>query len=201
MNEKEAKILKALNDKQYKNFPKLKIGCLFDSKPTLIMEQFGPSLQFYFKNFPNGFSYKTTHQIGIKMITLLEQLHSIGYVHSDLKPDNICIGDGKNVSTLSDLKLIDFGCCQHFSKNADLMKEPQNDDEHREYGPLKNQGNLVFASPNFVNCVTLSRRDDLISLFYLLLYLRSKTVPFYDPYIKTGQKKKIKQKKLNTTHQ
>ena len=33
------------------------------------------------------------------------------------------------------------------------------------------QGNLIFASKHCFNLVTHSRRDDLISLAYLLLYL------------------------------
>jgi len=31
-------------------------------------------------------------QIGVQMVTLLEEFHSIGYVHNDLKLDNICVG-------------------------------------------------------------------------------------------------------------
>jgi len=31
--------------------------------------------------------------MGIELISLLEKLHSIGYIHCDIKPDNIMIGD------------------------------------------------------------------------------------------------------------
>jgi len=40
------------------------------------------------------------------------------------------------------------------------------------------EGNLVFASKNAFNLQTLSRRDDVISLAYLLIYLLEGKLPF-----------------------
>ena len=40
------------------------------------------------------------------------------------------------------------------------------------------QGNLAFSSLNAFNETSLSRRDDLISLFYLLIYLVTGKIPF-----------------------
>ena len=42
------------------------------------------------------------------MLEGLEKLHHIGYVHNDLKLDNILVGDGKS-ENLNKIKLIDFG--------------------------------------------------------------------------------------------
>ena len=48
------------------------------------------------------------HHIGI--LTALDCIHSNGYVHMDIKPDNIGISiDGNNI------KLFDFGFCRHLS--------------------------------------------------------------------------------------
>lgn len=52
-------------------------------------------------DFPEGFSFKTVQQIGIKLITMIEELHSIGYIHCDIKADNICVGNGIDDTKLS----------------------------------------------------------------------------------------------------
>ena len=50
------------------------------------------------------------------MVALIKRFHSIGYVHNDIKPENICIGVFANPGSSIDpvindhqIKLIDFG--------------------------------------------------------------------------------------------
>ena len=38
------------------------------------------------------FSVKTVLMIGLQVIDRIEALHTIGYVHRDIKPDNLAIG-------------------------------------------------------------------------------------------------------------
>ena len=92
MHEIECELLKTLNEKGFKNFPKLLLNGHFKNKPCVILERFGLTLEFYEMINRKSFSYKTVNQIGIKLITLIEQIHSVGYLYNDLKPDNICIG-------------------------------------------------------------------------------------------------------------
>ncbi len=106
-------------------------------------------------------------------------MHSVGYLHCDLKPDNICVGDGVNNATLSEFKLIDFGVSDHICKDPNNFREPTNDDDHKDLATSLQKGNVIFASPNSVKNISLSRRDDLMSLFYLLLYLQTKVIPFF----------------------
>ncbi len=56
------------------------------------------------------------------MVTLLEQFHSIGYVHADLKPANICIGTHNK--DLHILKLIDFGLAEPYVKSEFVFLVP-----------------------------------------------------------------------------
>ena len=40
----------------------------------------------------SSFSIKTVLMIGLQVIDRLEALHKIGYIHRDVKPDNLAIG-------------------------------------------------------------------------------------------------------------
>ena len=94
-------------------------------------------------------------------------IHDAGYTYNDLKLDNILVGDCKELPnykrTLHNIRMIDFGLAKKYvddnGKHVPLQREKQF------------QGNMIFASKNAFNLHTLSRRDDLHSLCYLLLYL------------------------------
>lgn len=58
------------------------------------------------------------------MVSLIEEFHSIGCVHNDLKLDNICVGMPGLSDNLTSLKLIDFGIATSYSKRTSLFKVP-----------------------------------------------------------------------------
>ena len=62
-------------------------GCDF-----IVMEKLGMSLKDMLMNIDDSFCLVDTLKIGIQLINLVEKLHKIGYIHCDLKPDNILIG-------------------------------------------------------------------------------------------------------------
>ena len=49
--------------------------------------------------------------IAIQLVQRLEYLHSKNFVHRDMKPENICIGQGKKQNTVY---LIDFGLAKRY---------------------------------------------------------------------------------------
>ena len=105
----ECEILRRLNEKQYKNFPVLYSVGIHNTKPYMILQRVGQTLEFYQMINRKNFSFKTVHQIGIQLLSLLEQIHNVGYVYNDLKPDNICVGNFNDKENLHKIKMIDFG--------------------------------------------------------------------------------------------
>ena len=59
----------------------------------IIMEKYGLSLKEMLRHAKTQrFSLKTAVQIGIQLIDRLKELHECGFIHNDLKPDNILLG-------------------------------------------------------------------------------------------------------------
>jgi casein kinase 1 epsilon len=97
-------------------------------------------------------------QIGIQIIGLIRTIHDKGLVHRDIKPDNFLIGIDDKIKTIY---MIDFGFCKSFIQ----------DDKHIEERKTKGLiGSHMYASINAHNLIELSRRDDLESLGYMLIY-------------------------------
>jgi serine/threonine protein kinase len=98
-------------------------------------------------------------------------MHNIGYIHLDLKPDNVLIGSGDLQNHRSRMiYLIDFGISRKY-------REP--DGTHVPFRvDVPFTGNLVFSSVNSFLSYELSRRDDLESLLYLLTYLGIGNLPW-----------------------
>lgn len=61
----------------------------------MIMGILGPNLIQLFDFCDCKFSIATTCNIWAQILSRLEVLHSHQFVHRDMKPENICIGQGK----------------------------------------------------------------------------------------------------------
>ena len=123
----------------------------------MVLNLLGDSLQTI-KNEKGSFSLKLVLQIGIQILSLLQTIHTKGLVHRDIKPDNFLLG---NNETNKQLYIIDFGFCKTYMNN----------DKHIECKSTNSLiGSLTYASINSHNLIELSRRDDLESLGYMLIY-------------------------------
>ena len=65
MNRIESNVMKLLNRKAIKNFPKLLYSGIMPKGPGLILQRFGFTLDYYLTEREDLFSYRTTIQIGI----------------------------------------------------------------------------------------------------------------------------------------
>ena len=101
------------------------------------------------------------------MIDQIQMIHEAGFSYNDIKLDNILVGYPKEVKNhkdfLHNIKLVDFGLAK---KYLDKNGKHVTDKKEKIF-----QGNLIFASPQQFNLHTHSRRNDMMSLAYLLVYL------------------------------
>jgi tau tubulin kinase len=78
----------------------------------MVMELLGENISELRRRQPLGkFTMPTTLRLGIQMITILESIHDMGYVHRDVKPSNFVLGLG---SKKSNIYVIDFGLARRF---------------------------------------------------------------------------------------
>lgn len=97
-------------------------------------------------------------QIGVQILFLLKIIHSKGLIHRDIKPDNFLLGLN---SLNKHIYIIDFGICKSYLKK----------DQHIKQGKINSLiGSYNYASINSHKHFELSRRDDLESLGYMLIY-------------------------------
>ena len=109
--------------------------------------------------------YENKSKLAEKMITAIKHLHSIYIVHSDIKPDNIMIDIRENVV------FIDFGLSSLFY-NAEK-------DVYRENSRTPHLiGSPKYASYNLHTGNTISPRDDLISIGYIMMTVLGIELPW-----------------------
>ena len=138
------------------------------------MEKLGQNLEFYYKQL-GGFTKKTIYQVGIKLLDIYERIHESGFTYNDLKLDNILIGDYKSTDKNQyQIKLCDFGFMSRYRN--------KNGEHYEQHSVERFRSNLLFASVNQFEFKSTSRRDDLISLCYFLVYLfNNRNVRFRAP--------------------
>lgn len=157
----------------------------------LVMELFGPSLESVFNYCNRKFTLPTTIQLGIQMVRILELVHLKKFIHRDVKPDNFVLGTS---STSRRIKLIDFGLAKRFIDSRDQHIACE---ENRSF-----TGTARYASINSLKRFTHSRRDDLESIGYILVYFLKGTLPWQNvrqSFDKKQRKEIILEIKLSTT--
>ena len=107
-------------------------------------------------------------------MNILERIHRAGFIYNDLKLDNLLLDADVDIQSLLmtdkdffetvNVNIIDYGFVTRYV-----------DDGFKKHVSKKEvdvfRGNILFSSLHQLKFKTTSRRDDIISLFYLLVYL------------------------------
>lgn len=144
--------------KNSQGIPQVKWFGKDDTNYYMVINLFGESLQ-NLKNKHSTFSLTVTMKIGFQLINLVKTIHEKGLIHRDIKPDNFLFGLDE---TRTRLNIIDFGFCKTYLDGDNHIHQKKTS------GII---GSATYTSINSHHFLEQSRRDDLESVGYILLYL------------------------------
>ena len=139
----------------------------------------------------------------IEMLQIISRVHDAGIVHRDIKPENFMIGisktdkdqkDQKENDKTASLHIIDFGLSKFYKKGD---KHVMNTNDKSMVGTMR------YVSTHVHDGCVYSRRDDIISILYVSIYLLKGKLPWCGLYTKKGdtttKEQMVYAKKVNTT--
>ena len=157
----------------------------------MVQELLGENLGDIMSKLRNSqFNIVDVSMIAIQVLDRIEFVHSKNVVHRDMKPENFLFG----LEDKSFLYLIDFGIARKYRSSRT--------GKHIKYSLTgKLFGTLKFLSYNATRGVQQTRRDDLESIGYMLVYLAGKELPWqkysiHGPKAKTSYENILELKRI-----
>lgn len=134
---------------------------------VLVMDLLGPSLEDLLNECRRRMSIKSVLMIGIQAMRRIEFIHSKSFLHRDIKPDNMLMGSTDS----STVYLVDFGLAKRYRDHNTKQHMPFRAGKHLT-------GTARYASVHTHLGIEQSRRDDLESLGYVMVYLSKGSLPW-----------------------
>ena len=163
----EYKIYRYLHKKGFVNgLPKIYEFVQTPDFNIMFMQLLGPSLEDLKNKYNKKFTLDTTLLLADQLISLLENLHSVNFIHRDIKPNNFLIGRD---NLRSQIFIMDFGLSKKYITNR----------KHIEFRDNRSLiGTARYASINMHMGIEPTRRDDLESVGYMILYFLKGRLPW-----------------------
>ena len=133
----------------------------------MIQPLLSDSLYKIFLNYKKKITLKDIFLIGLQCLDRIEWIHMKNIIHRDIKPENFLLRliDPRIIS------LIDFGLSKKYRSERTL--------KHIQFSLTKKlTGTARYASINALKGFELSRRDDLESFCYMMIYFILKKLPW-----------------------
>jgi serine/threonine protein kinase len=148
-----------------------------DDFQYMVMQMLGPSLEELLRQH-TAFSLKTVLMLADQMVERMRFMHQKGFLHRDIKPENFLMGLQQQQDVVH---IIDLGLAKRWKlPNGGHIK-------YMTGGRII--GTARYASINSHIGNQLSRRDDMESLGYLLVYLAKGKLPWQNLRFKTKEEK------------
>jgi serine/threonine protein kinase len=156
--------------------PNLRYYGVPDHNRYMAIDLLGKSLQTVSSEYKKSVPVGIVGMYAKQMVQIIQAVHERGFVHRDIKPPNFMIGIKKNENNEDEnsdkLFLIDFGMARTYIDD--------NTNAHRS-NKIRTTG--IIGTPRYVSIhvhdgCEPSRRDDLISMMYVLVYLAKGRLPW-----------------------
>ena len=159
---------------------------------VLVMQLLDKSLEDLINKY-NTFSIKTVAILGYQMVNILQYIHDRHIIHRDIKPDNFVMGSQEDNDKLY---ILDFGLAKKYRSSRTLVQYPY-------VKKKKLTGTARYASIHALEAYEQSRRDDLESVGYVLMYFLRGNLPWQGLKVRSKEDryKKILEKKKETSSQ
>jgi casein kinase I family protein HRR25 len=130
----------------------------------------------------------------ITIIEVIEKIHERGVIHRDIKPENFMISqlglqdredreeheEHEEQATLKRLHIIDFGLSRIYIKDDVHIPNKQNSSM---------VGTMRYISTHIHEGNVYSRRDDIISILYVIIYLLKGKLPWCGLKVESSDKR------------